>query len=572
MATADDVDQKGIPKVEDSTPTPGAGRVCTDIIKHLGVFCWGTNQHVMALMDPLRGIYDPCESGSILHVCPDNESAWNRADGFSSVVIICPSQTFKGPEDPLRRFLGSCFTTHGPDNMMVVITDLEDTESEKRQIAEWKEGEYPRCPLLTLTEAEMDVISTSDTDDVYAERRMAKKVNRMREILQPCTGSSGNNLQRRETNKAIVGIFSREADSQYSWLVDLLQSDVFMDDIAEVRPCRISNNGWQQFYQDVCWCTFGILYHTRNRGRINVTDVNGSLYDEELEHLSSRLGKKKVIVVIDDLSDSSEQQKANILRNQPSIMNMAEDLFLISHEEKTSSYQRRLMVDREQLRSKLQMVIEKMRKNKNDYKKNIGGYLRRTMHQIASHIPSSPSGENNEKSQLYGEKSKDEKENFGVEFALPSSSKKKSIGIFSRSSLSEYSWLKTLLESQDFSDQVRSVHSFYVSNDISKFYQDVTRCAYGILYHSRNRGRINVTDVTDSLYDKELEYLYSILGKKNVVVVIDDLEATSDAMKGELLRTQGSIENLAEDLILVKDTSPEEKMRAMKDAFKKVLY
>ncbi|XP_066433405.1 uncharacterized protein [Eleutherodactylus coqui] len=366
----------------DSELVPMSSSNCTDRTTSAGVFCWGTNQHVMALMDLLRGIYDPCESGSILHVSPDDERAWKYADGFSSVVIFCPSQTFEAPEDPLRRFLDSCFTTHGSENMMVVITDVEDTESEKRRIAEWKEGEYPRCPLETLTEAEMDVISTSDTDDVTAERRMAKKVNRMRGILQSCTGSSGNALQRLSKKKVIMGIFSREADSQYSWLVDLLRSDVFINDIAKVWPCRISNSGWQQFHHDMSRCTFGILYHSKNRGRINVTDVTDSLYDEELKHLSSRLGKKKVIVVIDDLSDSGDQQKTNILRNQPSIKNMAEDLFLISHEEKTSSYQRRLMVDREQVRRKLQTLKEKIRKRKN--------------------------GEKNAKSQLLGEKSKGE--------------------------------------------------------------------------------------------------------------------------------------------------------------------
>ncbi|XP_066433130.1 uncharacterized protein [Eleutherodactylus coqui] len=359
MATRDDVVEKELLKDEDSTP--GAGRACTNRTTSAGVFCWGRNRQIRAVMDLLPDIYDSCESGSILFVSPDDESIWKCADGYSSVVIICPSQTFEAPEDSLRRFLDSCFTTHGPENMMVVITDLEDTESEKRRIAEWKEGEYPRCPLVTLTEAEMDVINTTDRADVSAQRRMAKKVNRMREILQSSAGSSGNKLQRLLTNKAIVWIFSREADSQYSWLVDLLQSDVFTDDISEVRHCRISNSGRQQFYHDVSRCTFGILYHSKNRGRINVTDVDGSLYDEELEYLSSRLGKKKVIVVIDDLSDSCDQQKAKILSNQPSIRYMAEDLFLISHEEKTS-YQRRPMVDRKQLRRKLE-TLKKIRKS-----------------------------------------------------------------------------------------------------------------------------------------------------------------------------------------------------------------
>lgn len=43
---------------------------------------------------------------------------------------------------------------------------------------------------------------------------------------------------------------------------------------------------------DLSQCTFGILYHTKNRGRVNITDVEEALYDEELETISAELGKK----------------------------------------------------------------------------------------------------------------------------------------------------------------------------------------------------------------------------------------------------------------------------------------
>ncbi|KAG8550195.1 hypothetical protein GDO81_027801 [Engystomops pustulosus] len=143
---------------------------------------------------------------------------------------------------------------------------------------------------------------------------------------------------------------------------------------------------------------------------------------------------------------------------------------------------------------------------------------------------------------------------------------KKPVGIFSRSDESDYSWLKTLLESQDF-----SVRSCVISNTDSQFYKGLSQCKVGILYHTKNRGRINVTDVMDSLYDEELKDLYTRLGKKNVVVVIDDLEDISDTMKSRLLSTQPSIASLAQDLILVKSGSPEEKMRTTKDAMKNLL-
>ncbi|XP_069812062.1 eukaryotic translation initiation factor 3 subunit A-like, partial [Dendropsophus ebraccatus] len=160
----------------------------------------------------------------------------------------------------------------------------------------------------------------------------------------------------KSNNKLVIGIFSRDAEVQYSWLMTLLGLEVFRDYVQSVRPCYISNTGFLQFYEDVNRCTFGILYHSKNRGRINVTNIEGSLYDEELEHLSSRLGKEKVIVVIDDLEDSSDDHKTRILEHQPSIMEKAEDLFLISPKEKS-----RPMVDRGELEKKLQMLRDIIR-------------------------------------------------------------------------------------------------------------------------------------------------------------------------------------------------------------------
>ncbi|CAJ0958829.1 unnamed protein product [Ranitomeya imitator] len=149
---------------------------------------------------------------------------------------------------------------------------------------------------------------------------------------------------------------------------------------------------------------------------------------------------------------------------------------------------------------------------------------------------------------------------------------KSSVGIFSRSSENEYSWLRNLLESQDFG-KIEPVYSCCISNNgFSRFCDEVSQCKFGILYHSKNRGRVNLTDVTDSLYDEELEHLSSTLGKENVVVVIDDLDDDGDAVKNTILCSQPKIENLAQDLILVRSASPEEKKRRAKDGLKTVLH
>ncbi|XP_075037518.1 uncharacterized protein LOC142098578 isoform X2 [Mixophyes fleayi] len=127
-----------------------------------------------------------------------------------------------------------------------------------------------------------------------------------------------------------VGIFSRESADCYRWLIDHLHTFLPVENVQTV----IINNRSSLFTDGI---SCAILYHTKNRGRINVTDVTDSLYGENLEVLSRKLGRNKVIVVIDDLEDCSDQMKAKILVNQPSIRRLARDLFLFSPADKEHS-------------------------------------------------------------------------------------------------------------------------------------------------------------------------------------------------------------------------------------------
>ncbi|CAH2308060.1 Hypothetical predicted protein [Pelobates cultripes] len=131
------------------------------------------------------------------------------------------------------------------------------------------------------------------------------------------------------TNK-VIGIFSRESDDTYKWLSDYLQS---LPRVREVNKIYIGNNSSQMFNEGLHSSHFAILYHSKNRGRINITDVTDSLYDKELEKLSNKLGKKRVIVVVDNLEDSSNAKKTLILEKQPTIARLATELFLFSTEE-----------------------------------------------------------------------------------------------------------------------------------------------------------------------------------------------------------------------------------------------
>eukprot|EP00079_Xenopus_tropicalis_P012655 XP_002939893.3 PREDICTED: uncharacterized protein LOC100489478 [Xenopus tropicalis] len=132
-----------------------------------------------------------------------------------------------------------------------------------------------------------------------------------------------------------VGIFSRDGRDNYNWLISLLHLIMFQGVVKNVLPKYISNN-FMEFEENVSESSFAILYHTLKRGRLNITDVTDSLYDEELKYLCDIHGKENVIVVADDLTDSSDANMREIIKAQPSIAHHACKLFLISEQEKKS--------------------------------------------------------------------------------------------------------------------------------------------------------------------------------------------------------------------------------------------
>ncbi|XP_053550329.1 uncharacterized protein LOC128641811 isoform X2 [Bombina bombina] len=122
------------------------------------------------------------------------------------------------------------------------------------------------------------------------------------------------------------------------------------------------------------------------------------------------------------------------------------------------------------------------------------------------------------------------------------------VTIFSREGASSYEWLIQLLLTLG---AAQNVSPFYISNNNNdKFRDEVTRCTFAILYHSKRRGRINIVDVKDSLYDNELKYLSEQLGRNNVIVVIDDLDDSSYEEKNRILGSQPSIKELTCELFL----------------------
>ncbi|XP_073491565.1 uncharacterized protein [Aquarana catesbeiana] len=142
------------------------------------------------------------------------------------------------------------------------------------------------------------------------------------------------------SSKRVVGIFSREGEVSYHFLFEALGFQDLL--VRKVRTTTITNDGWPRFKEEVSRCDFGILYHSKSRGRLNITDVTDSIYDKELEHLSEKLGKENVLVVADDLDSITQEDKEMILNSQPLILGKARDLILFSKEkEKTSKKETR---------------------------------------------------------------------------------------------------------------------------------------------------------------------------------------------------------------------------------------
>ncbi|XP_053328031.1 uncharacterized protein LOC128502294 [Spea bombifrons] len=468
-------------------------------------------------------------------------------DELSEIIIYhSPNSCLDQPE--MMRRVDSVRRAHGSAELKVMVGGLRSAEAENAFRRYWDQRPVSSCELVLFTEADLDAVTEP------------KPQNRNLDAWKRILTREGTRSQK-------VGIFSRSSEEDYAWLRSLLRSEEFRNHVQEVRPCYISNNGGPQFRDDVSRCTFAILYHTKNRGRINVTDVTSALYDKELKYLHDKLGKENVIVVIDDLDICSSNEKKRILISQPSIEKLAKDLLLFGKEDK-SDYKKYLGTLRDQekkLREKLKTVTGWIEA---DAKINDGNHDEK--------IISKQNAETDSADEAYEDLTEDfqvtnnngdiRHEEHVRETEPPQTGtcchililSKHIVGIFSRSSEEDYAWLRSLLRFGEFRDRVKEVRPCYISNNGGpRFRDEVSRCTFGILYHTKNRGRINVTDVEDSLYDRELEYLSNTFGRGKVVVVIDDMDDTGRSEKSRILENQPKIRKLARDLILISKASKE---------------
>uniref|UniRef100_A0A8C5Q146 Uncharacterized protein n=1 Tax=Leptobrachium leishanense TaxID=445787 RepID=A0A8C5Q146_9ANUR len=207
-------------------------------------------------------------------------------------------------------------------NVRIVVGDLDNIESAKSNTATRESCQEP----ILYTKRDIKLFKESK----QLIHRAKEKLKQIVTIMTPSQGWNPWNLLVSPTTHT-VGIFSRDSEENYQWLMDC---EEIKRAASTVTACFVSSSGFRQFHQDVSQCSFGILYHTKNRGRVNVTDVTDALYNDELRYLSDKLGKENVIVVVDDVDQDTSELKQKILENQPSISAFARELFMFNREGK----------------------------------------------------------------------------------------------------------------------------------------------------------------------------------------------------------------------------------------------
>ncbi|NP_001088536.1 uncharacterized protein LOC495410 [Xenopus laevis] len=270
---------------------------------------------------------------------------------IDNVQVICYSEDIEGLKKKLTECSYILFYHRGPfgskmtdsmiastvrqttsklekKNMMIALGHLKNKKHEdemKNKLHEKIGKEYNQ---LLFTRGEIE--QYENLIGLYPW----KKLDQIKAALSTACG--GYESYRSSPKKHTIGIASRSSESDFEWLAQHLKNSCQ----ADVRYIYISNNGRHKFWDDVSHCTFAILYHTKKRLRINITDVTDSLYDEQIKYLSSKLGKDNVIVVVDDLDNSSNEEKERILQSQPSIGRHAKDLILFTQKETDPNYKR----------------------------------------------------------------------------------------------------------------------------------------------------------------------------------------------------------------------------------------
>ncbi|KAM4632601.1 HIRA-interacting protein 3 [Discoglossus pictus] len=256
-----------------------------------------------------------------------NQTTRDHIRQCSCVVLYQTRQIIEDLQEPVE-------ISEINQHVIIVTGGVKDRESEENIKKRWEKTKTHKDGL------NMMLFTNAETDYCIKNPELTQEKGKLAQINEIITSGTSSSIGIMGPANVVVGIFSRSSKIDYKWLQDHLTSETSQNIVKHVQPFYISNSNRMQFREVVGQCTFGILYHTKKRGRVNVTDVTDSLYDDELTYLHDVLGKEKVIVVIDDLENSSEEEKIRILQNQHSIGSLAKDLILFTKDEKDPNYKK----------------------------------------------------------------------------------------------------------------------------------------------------------------------------------------------------------------------------------------
>ncbi|XP_069838456.1 uncharacterized protein [Dendropsophus ebraccatus] len=484
----------------------------------------------------------------------------------------------------MEGYLDHCLQSHGPGKMLMVITDLEDAMCEKGMRAQWRKSQFSECDLLLFTEMEMNLLIRQRL--MAESQRTEAKLNQIKCILQErVTDLRLPNRHIVEScRKHLIGIVSKSAKKSFTWLKSLFTSaEKFKVLVQDVRLFHNVNVKDQKTLGEISRCTFLIVYHSKKHGDAKITDVSGALYTEELEVLSNAVGKENTIVVIDDMVKSCSAEKMKLLQDQRSIQRLAKDLFLFGvkkkHKQETEGQAMKEKLDTINAMTIMVKESKSCRFPVDERKINLETTIDHQPQLLDAHAP--PRQNNGTKptwllplsglsdaplqkmNDEYQQEKKhllprtDPKPDEPMSEVIPEKlfitggqqrklSTKHIVGIFSRSPQRDYYWLRDVL--QEGGSHVQEIrHGYMMESGSDRWMQVVPECTFGILYHKKTTGKLHITDVPGSLYDKELRFLSEHLGRENVFVIVDDVEDPSSE-KTRILEKQPSINQLTRGL------------------------
>uniref|UniRef100_A0A8C5QI33 Uncharacterized protein n=1 Tax=Leptobrachium leishanense TaxID=445787 RepID=A0A8C5QI33_9ANUR len=427
----------------------------------------------------------------------------------TSFLNICFCDRFHISQADMKRFLTLCISENGARNVLVIVGDMRDERSIEDLRNQWKQGEFSHCQLLLFTKEEFRFLSHW-TEQPW--KRMQRKLEEIKEVLKEGSQKESRSNDRSFTlfqkkTQPSIGIVSLSA---YLWLQALLNEVHTEGDLMTYRHIDLSDKTHRS-KKDVRKCSFFIIHVTK------ISDLKQALH----------FGTKNVLVVLEGFED-----------DDPDLVEIQKLLFRveISHvysvsEKEKKSYVEFCQICNKRQRERVQQQFSTLEATIHD-RDMLSAHIARKSEKVESLQTSRCAGQTKRSPHI--------------------------VGIFSRSAESDYDWLQTVLRSDHFHDEIQDVGSFYIlNNGMRQFMDNLSVCTYGILYHTKNRGRVNITDVTGSLYDRELEMMSLKLGRDNVLVVIDDLDDSSLDEKERILENQPLIGTYAGDLILISETEKE---------------